>query len=211
MKNSIRVLLVDDHAVVRQGYRHLLEKAGIDVVAESGSGEGAYQDYSEHKPDVVIMDLSMPGIGGLETLRKIIAKDAKANILIFSMHDSAIFSSRALQAGARGYVSKASAPDVLVEAILTIAKGKRYVSPDIAQQIAISSLEGENLLRELSAREFEVFQLLAKGLSLDEIANILHLDYKTIANTQTRLRQKLNIENGSQLVLAAIRLNILQV
>lgn len=211
MKNTIRVLLVDDHAVVRQGYRHLLEKAGIDVVAESGSGERAYQDYSEHKPDVVIMDLSMPGIGGLETLRKIIAKDAKANILIFSMHDSAIFSSRALQAGARGYVSKASAPDVLVEAILTIAKGKRYVSPDIAQQIAISSLEGENLLRELSAREFEVFQLLAKGLSLDEIANILHLDYKTIANTQTRLRQKLNIENGSQLVLAAIRLNILQV
>lgn len=211
MKKSIRVLLVDDHAVVRQGYRHLLEKAGIDVVAESSNGESAYQDYSQHKPDVVIMDLSMPGIGGLETLRKIVVKDAKANILIFSMHDGAVFSSRALQAGARGYVSKASAPDVLVEAIVTIAKGKRYVSPDIAQQIAISSLEGENPLRELSAREFEVFQLLAKGLSLEDIANILHLDYKTIANTQTRLRQKLNIENGSQLVLAAIRLNILQV
>lgn len=208
---DIKVLLVDDHAVVRQGYRHLLEKAGINVIAESDNGENAYRDYEEFKPDLVVMDLSMPGIGGLEALRKLLIRDHKAKVLIFSMHDSAIFSSRALQAGARGYVSKASAPDVLVEAIIAIAKGKRYVSPDIAQQIAVNNLEGENLLRELSSREFEVFQFLAKGLSLEDIANTLHLDYKTIANTQTRLRQKLNVENGSQLVLAAIRLNILQV
>lgn len=211
IKKSITVLLVDDHAVVRQGYRHLLEKAGMEVVAESDDGENAYHLYNKSSPDVVVMDLSLPGIGGLEALRKIISKDPKANILIFSMHDSAVFSSRALQAGAKGYVSKASAPDVLVEAILTIAKGKRYISPDIAQQIALSSGEGNTPLHDLSSREFEVFQLLARGLSLDEIANTLHLDYKTIANTQTRLRQKLNIENGSQLVLAAIRLNILQV
>jgi two-component system, NarL family, invasion response regulator UvrY len=211
MNKKVSVYLVDDHAVVREGYKHLLEKANISVIAEAESGEMAHLHYLEYEPDVVVMDLSMPGMSGLETLKKILSKDAKAKILIFSMHDSVIYSSRALQAGARGYVSKASAPDVLVEAILTIASGKRYISPDIAQQIAINNPDGEALLNELSAREFEVFQLLSKGLSLENIANTLHLDYKTVANTQTRLRQKLNVENGSQLVLAAIQLKILQV
>jgi two-component system, NarL family, invasion response regulator UvrY len=127
------------------------------------------------------------------------------------MHDSPVYSSRALQTGAKGYVSKASAPEVLVEAIITVAKGKRYISPDIAKQIAINQADINTITNDLSAREFEVFQLLAKGLTLEDIAKTLHLDYKTIANTQTRLRQKLNVENGSQLVLAAIKLNILQV
>lgn len=211
IKKPITVLLVDDHAVVRQGYRHLLESADISVIGESNSGEQGYQAYFALKPDVVIMDLSMTGIGGLEALRRIVAKDSKANIVIFSMHDSPVYSSRALQSGAKGYVSKASAPEVLIEAILTVIKGKRYLSPDIAQQIAINQAHEHMLTNDLSAREFEVFQLLAKGLTLEDIANTLHLDYKTIANTQTRLRQKLNVENGSQLVLAAIRLNVLQV
>lgn len=209
-RKQISVLLVDDHAVVREGYRHLLESADIAVIGESSSGELGYQAYFELKPDVVIMDLSMSGIGGLETLRRIVSKDNKANIVIFSMHDSPVYSSRALQTGAKGYVSKASAPEVLVEAIITVVKGKRYISPDIAQQIAINQADEHTIINDLSAREFEVFQLLAKGLTLEDIANTLHLDYKTIANTQTRLRQKLNVENGSQLVLAAIKLNILQ-
>lgn len=209
-RKQISVLLVDDHAVVREGYRHLLESADIAVIGESSSGELGYQAYFELKPDVVIMDLSMSGIGGLETLRRIVSKDNKANIVIFSMHDSPVYSSRALQTGAKGYVSKASAPEVLVEAITTVVKGKRYISPDIAQQIAINQADEHTIINDLSAREFEVFQLLAKGLTLEDIANTLHLDYKTIANTQTRLRQKLNVENGSQLVLAAIKLNILQ-
>lgn len=210
-KNHISVLLVDDHAVVREGYRHLLENAEISVIGECSSGEQGYHDYFALKPDVVIMDLSMNGVGGLEALRRIIAKDSKANVLIFSMHDSPVYSSRALQSGAKGYVSKASAPEVLIEAIVSVAKGKRYLSPDIAQQIAANQSHDDLTINDLSAREFEVFQLLAKGLTLEDIANTLHLDYKTIANTQTRLRQKLNVENGSQLVLAAIRLNILQV
>lgn len=211
IKKPITVLLVDDHAVVRQGYRHLLENADISVVGECSSGEQSYRIYFEIKPDVVIMDLSMTGIGGLEALRRIVARDSKANVVIFSMHDSPVYSSRALQAGAKGYVSKASAPEVLIEAIITVAKGKRYLSPDIAQQIAVNQAHDTVMTNDLSAREFEVFQLLAKGLTLEDIANTLHLDYKTIANTQTRLRQKLNVENGSQLVLAAIRLNVLQV
>lgn len=211
IKKAISVLLVDDHAVVRQGYRHLLENAEISVIGECSSGEQGYQDYFALKPDVVIMDLSMSGVGGLEALRRIVAKDSKANVVIFSMHDSPVYSSRALQSGAKGYVSKASAPEVLIEAIITVAKGKRYLSPDIAQQIAVNQSHDNLMTNDLSAREFEVFQLLAKGLTLEDIANTLHLDYKTIANTQTRLRQKLNVENGSQLVLAAIRLNVLQV
>jgi two-component system, NarL family, invasion response regulator UvrY len=211
VSKNVSVYLVDDHAVVREGYKHLLERANITVIAEADSGEMAHLNYLEYKPDVVVMDLSMPGMGGLETLKKILCKDVKAKILIFSMHDSVIYSSRAIQAGARGYVSKASAPDVLVEAIMTVANGKRYISPDIAKQIAINNPDGNHLLKELSAREFEVFQLLAKGLTLESIANTLHLDYKTVANTQTRLRQKLNVENGSQLVLAAIQLKILHV
>lgn len=211
MNKNVKVYLVDDHAVVREGYKHLLERANITVIAEAESGEQAHFDYLEYKPDVVVMDLSMPGMSGLETLKKLLHKDAKAKILIFSMHDSVIYSSRALQAGAKGYVSKASAPDVLVEAILSIANGKRYISPDIAKHIAVNNPDGNTILNELSAREFEVFQLLAKGLSLENIANTLHLDYKTVANSQTRLRQKLNVENGSQLVLAAIQLKILHV
>lgn len=211
INKNVSVYLVDDHAVVREGYKHLLQKANITVIAEADSGEKAHLNYLQYKPDVVVMDLSMPGMGGLETLKKILCKDSKAKVLIFSMHDSVIYSSRALQAGAKGYVSKASAPDVLVEAILTIASGKRYISPDIAKQIAINNPNGDTILNELSAREFEVFQLLSRGMSLESIANTLHLDYKTVANAQTRLRQKLNVENSSQLVLAAIQLKILHI
>lgn len=211
INKNVSVYLVDDHAVVREGYKHLLQKANITVIAEADSGEKAHLNYLQYKPDVVVMDLSMPGMGGLETLKKILCKDSKAKVLIFSMHDSVIYSSRALQAGAKGYVSKASAPDVLVEAILTIVSGKRYISPDIAKQIAINNPNGDTILNELSAREFEVFQLLSRGMSLESIANTLHLDYKTVANAQTRLRQKLNVENSSQLVLAAIQLNILHI
>ena len=120
MQQPIRVLLVDDHAVVRKGYHHLLQASGIEVAAEADSGEDAYRLYAELLPDVVIMDLSMPGMGGLETLRRIISRDSNARILIFSMHDDAIFPTRALMSGAMGYVSKASAPEVLVEAVQSL-------------------------------------------------------------------------------------------
>ncbi|OAM51236.1 DNA-binding response regulator [Methylovorus sp. MM2] len=210
MQGEVRVLLVDDHAVVRQGYRHLLEKSNIQVVAESDSGEEAYRLYTETDPDVVIIDLSMPGMGGLEALRRIISRDRNARVLVFSMHDDAIFPTRALQAGAFGYVTKASAPEVLVEAVMAIAHNRKYVSHDIAQQVAVHNISGGDILNILSSREFEVFTLLAQGRSVEEIAASLHLDYKTIANVQTRLRQKLNVENSAQLMLLAIRLNIIK-
>lgn len=220
MKKNVTVFLVDDHAVVREGYKHLLEKANILVIAEAANGEEACQHYERIQPDIVVIDLSMPGIGGLEAIRRLIAKDKNAKALAFSMHDDTIFATRAMQAGASGYITKSNAPNVLVEAVFAISNGKKFISQDIAnkisqQQIASGEIsssgqpKNEDLLAELSPREFEVFQLLAKGLSLDEIANILHLDYKTIANTQTRLRQKLKVENAAQLILAAVKLNIL--
>ncbi|MCB4812376.1 response regulator transcription factor [Methylovorus menthalis] len=210
MQGAVRVMLVDDHAVVRQGYRHLLEKSGIKVIAEVDSGEDAYRVYSEHQPEVVVMDLSMRGMGGLEALKRIVSRDRNAKVLVFSMHDDAIFPTRALQAGASGYVTKSSAPDVLVEAVFAIANNRKYVSHDIAQEIAMHNINGGDILNSLSSREFEVFNLLAQGRSIDDIAAALCLDYKTIANVQTRLRQKLNVENAAQLMLLAIKLNIIK-
>jgi len=214
MNDNVNVYLVDDHAVVREGYKHLLEQANITVVAEASSGEAACQHYESLQPDVVVLDLSMPGIGGIETIRKLMLKDKNAKLLAFSMHDDMIFTSRAMQAGAKGYVTKSSAPNVLVEAVFAVAANKKYISHDIASKIALQQTNAEDkylesTLDNLTAREFEVFQLLAQGLSLDDIANTLHLDYKTIANTQTRLRHKLGANNTAQLILAAVKLNIL--
>ncbi|MFA7349361.1 MAG: response regulator transcription factor [Methylotenera sp.] len=211
MKTTVNVYLVDDHAVVREGYKHLLEKANIKVIAEAATGEEAYKNYDAIKPDVVIMDLSMPGMGGMETIKKLVAKDRHAKILVFSMHDEVVYCTRVMQAGASGYVTKSSAPNVLVDAVFAIAANKKYICHDLAHKIATQRLKPDSALDHLTPREFEVFRLLAKGLSLDEVANTLHLNYKTIANHQTHLLQKLNVENRSQLVLAAIKLNILEV
>lgn len=211
MKKNVTVYLVDDHAVVREGYKHLLQKANITVIAEADNGEEAYHYFSEIKPDIIVMDLSMSGMGGIETISKIMSKNKHAKILAFSMHDDIIFSTRAMQAGAKGYVTKASAPNVLVEAVFAIAANKKYISQDMATKISLQQVDKKDTLSHLTPREFEVLQLLANGLALDDIAKTLHLDYKTIANTQTRLRQKLNVESGSQLILAAIKHNILQI
>jgi len=215
MQKNVSVYLVDDHAVVREGYKHLLEKANISVIAEAENGEEAYKFYDLLKPDVVVIDLSMSGMGGIEAIRKITAKDKNAKLLAFSMHEDTIFTTRAMQAGARGYVTKSSQPNVLVEAVFAVAANKKYISQDIAVKISHNKMNLQktsefNVMSDVSAREFEVFQLLAKGLSLDEIASTLHLDYKTIANIQTRLRQKLNVENTAQLILAAVKLNVLK-
>ncbi|NOU24945.1 MAG: response regulator transcription factor, partial [Methylotenera sp.] len=175
MKNStpVKVYLVDDHAVVREGYKHLLEKANIQVVAEAESGEQAFDNFDQLKVDVIVMDLSMPGVGGIETIKKIVSKDKRARILAFSMHDDVVFSARAMQAGAKGYVTKSCAPSVLVEAVFAVANNKKYLSLDVAKKITSQNLEAEDsILNNLSQREFEVFQMLAKGLTLEEIAKL---------------------------------------
>lgn len=207
MINKIRVVLVDDHNVVRSGLRRLLELGGdIEVTAEANSGEQVCEIYGEFKTDVLVMDLSMPGIGGLEALRRILLSSPKAKIVIFTMHENITFASQALSAGARGYVAKSGLADDLLLAVREAAVGRSYISPVIAQKIAMQSISGEqNPMKQLSAREFEVFRLLAEGLSIDDIAGNLNISQKTVANYQTMLKQKLGISNAVELVRFAMR------
>lgn len=211
MNRRIRVLLVDDHAVVRHGYRRLLDDdADIDVVAEAGTAAEAYQRFCVLDPDVVVMDISLPGVSGIEALRRILARQPGARVLVFSMHEDAIFPTRALAAGARGYLTKASAPDVLVEAVHAVAAGKRYLSHDVAQVLALhSTADEERAVKSLAAREFEVLRLLVQGETLSDIAEKLGMTQKTVANHQSAIKQKLGVANSAQLVLLAIRLGVL--
>lgn len=208
---KIRVLLVDDHAVVRVGYQMLLKNSDdIEVIGEADSGERACKAFTELQPDVVVMDLSMPGIGGLEAIRRITARDVNAKILVFSMHEDTVFVEQALQAGARGYLSKSSAPDVLVEAIKELAAGKLHIGSEMAQKLALQKTRGKDSpFSSLSTREFEIFCLLAEGLNTSEIAKRLSLSYKTVANYSTQIKNKLNVATVAEIARLAIRNNII--
>jgi DNA-binding NarL/FixJ family response regulator len=204
---TISVFLVDDHSVVREGYRRLLERsAGIRVTGEAANATDAYSEFQRLNPDVVVMDISLPGASGIEAMRRMIAREAGAKVLMFSMHEEPIFATRAFQAGALGYVTKASAPEVLVEAVRTVAQGKRYLSPDMAQALALQSVSGGGAsLNVLSNREFEVMRLLVAGDTIATIAEKLQLSAKTVANHQSAIRQKLGVETSAQLVQVAQR------
>jgi len=204
-------LLVDDHAVVREGYRRLLERdRNVAVVGEAASGAQAYRLFCELNPTVVVMDVSLPDVSGIEALRRIRARDSRARVLMFSMHEETIFPTRALQAGAQGYVTKSSAPDVLVEAVHAIASGKHYISHDVAQLLAVENVTRQkDALQSLSAREFEIMRLLAAGETISAISEKLGLGYKTVANYQSAIRSKLNVETAAQLVSLATRSGII--
>jgi DNA-binding NarL/FixJ family response regulator len=208
---TIRIMLVDDHAIVRAGFRRLLEqRSDFRVVAEAADAERAYALYFEHEPDVVVMDLSMPGISGLDTIRRIIGRNADAKIVVFSMHEDASVAERAIQLGARGYVTKCNAPEVLAAAVAEVVAGRLALSPDMAQSIAMLKLSGDgNPLQALSAREFEIFRLLVTGRPAVEIAKLLNLSAKTVANYHTLIKQKLNVQSDVELVLLAQRQNVM--
>jgi len=207
MQIKIKVILPDDHVVVRSGLRRLLEQTvGLEVVAEAESGEQAYQTFGDFLPDVIIMDLSMPGMGGLEGARRIIQRHPAARILIYSMHENASFAMQALKAGVKGYVSKNGMAEDLIKAVQEIAKGKTFLSSEIAQKIALQTLTGdEDPVRQLSAREFEVFRLLAAGAKAEDISDMLKISQKTVANYHTMIKQKLGVNSPIELVRFAIR------
>ena len=209
---AIQVMLVDDHAVVRMGFRLLLEGApDMKVVAEAVSGEEAYRIYQEKHPDVVVMDISMPGIGGLEALNRIIAKDPAARILVLSAHEDTMHPRRVLKAGALGYLSKRSAAEELIQAIRQVAQGKTFIEPGIAQQLAMQQLTGDkNPVDVLSAREFEVFMLLAQGKTVVDIAAMLHLSPRTVGTHLYNIKQKLNASNSAEIALIAMRAGLIQ-
>jgi two-component system invasion response regulator UvrY len=209
----IRVMLVDDHAVVRTGFRLLLQsQPELSVVAEAESGEAACQKYMELTPDVVVMDLAMPGMGGLEALRRIKARHAQARILALSAHDDPMHARRALQEGALGFLSKRSAPETLIEAVTTVAAGRRYLDVSLAQKLALAEIEGaaKSPIERLSEREFEVFIRLARGETVQRIADDLKLAASTVGTHLYNIKQKLDVTNQSELTLIAIRHGLIE-
>jgi len=207
---SIRVLLTDDHEVVRAGYARLLESApGIDVIAEASSGEEACSKYFNHQPDVLVMDLTMPGIGGLEACRRILVRDTKARILIFSVHENEIMLERALNAGIKGYISKRSASEVMVEAVQQVAAGDVYIGQEMMSHLVDRGTSAKGgQIKDLTPREFEVFRLLVDSKSVNEIASILNISPKTVGHHMTHIKEKLGISNIAGLTRLAIRLGI---
>ncbi len=212
INNKIRVLLVDDHAVVRAGYQMLLKQAhSIEIIAEAADGEMACKLFTDLSPDIVVMDLSLPGMGGLEAIRRVIFRDANAKVLVFSMHEDPVFVDQAIRAGAKGYLTKNSAPETLITAIEAIAKGGTYIDAEIAQHLAFQRRRDEDSpFSSLSTREFEIFCLLAEGFSTNEIAGRLSISYKTVANYSTQIKNKLDVNTVAELARLAIRYNILQ-
>jgi two-component system, NarL family, invasion response regulator UvrY len=208
---QIKVMLVDDHAVVRMGFKMLLEiDEEIKVIAEAESGEEAIKAFVEHKPDVIVMDITMPGIGGLEAIERILAKENNAKILVLSAHEDSVHPKRVLNAGAMGYLTKRSAAEELIKAIRTIANGKKYLEASVAQQMAIQQLSGDqNPVDVLSPREFEVFMSLAKGNTTKEIADTLFLSERTVGTHLYNIKQKLNAKNSAEIALIAMRSGLL--
>lgn len=207
----IRVMLVDDHAVVRMGFRMLLGTAAIEVVAEADSGEQACRDYPQVLPDVVVMDLSMPGMGGLEALRRLLAHDASVRILALSAHEATAYPQRVLKAGALGYLSKRSAPEALIDAVRAVAAGRRYIDPQMAQRLALAQIQGEASPSDvLTEREFAVFIQLAQGRTVAQIAENLNVASSTVGTHLYNVKQKLNAANQAELTLVGLRWGLLQ-
>jgi DNA-binding NarL/FixJ family response regulator len=203
----IRVMLVDDHAVVREGYRRLLECQGdLRVVAEAGEGQQALLAWREQQPDVTVVDLALPGLGGLELIARLRQRDAACRLLAFSMHRDPVWATQALRAGALGYVTKSSPPETLIDAVRSVHGGRRVLSPDIATEVAAALLDGEaqpGAPGGLSPREFEVLRALVNGRSVPEIAEALHLSPKTVHNLHYQIKTKLGTRSDFELARLA--------
>lgn len=213
MNRKIKVMLVDDHAVVRAGFKLLLATAAkIEVIAEAERGEQAIQLYPGCQPDIIVLDLSMPGIGGLETIRRLVQRDEKVSILVFSVHDEPVYVSRALSAGAKGYITKNSAPGILLEAIERIFQGHGYVEQGLHNETGSPVLEQDyqKIIQTFSPREFDIFRLLARGLTAHKIADELCLGYKTVANYVTQIKKKLQVASMAELAHVAVLLGIMK-
>lgn len=206
----IKILLVDDHPVVRDGYRRLLENsADIKVIAEAGSGEEAYELYAKHGADIVVLDINMPGIGGLETICRLRARDPKVRILVFSMHDNKVMIERAIAAGAAGYLQKSSAGAQMMDAIRSVAMDKphKYGAIEVATE---TDTDISSPLQALSRREFQIFYKLAAGQSVADIAEVLYISPKTVGVHQTNIMHKLKLRNMVELARLAIRAGVIE-
>jgi DNA-binding NarL/FixJ family response regulator len=194
--SNCRILLVDDHAVVREGVRRLLSDLHETELLEVGSGEEALEMVAKEQPEIVLLDLNLAGLGGLELLRRILAASKDVRVIVFTMHAEPVFAARAMQLGAHGYVSKGAGADELLNAVQRVRDGGHYIEKEIAVQLAASKLAG----KMLSNREVEILRLLGEGKSLNGIAEALGIAYKTVANTCTRMKDKLGIQTTAELI-----------
>ena len=209
---NLRLVLADDHALVRMGFRMLLEGAGAQIVAEADSGEAALTEFARHQPDAMLMDVSMPGIGGLAALERLLAHHPDARVLMLSAHDDAQIPLRALRAGATGYLSKRAQPQELVRAVARIAGGQRYIDPELAPQLALAQVgAGTDPAAALTDKEFAVFLELAQGRSVNQVASTHHLSASTIGTHLYHIKQKLNASNAAELALIAVRSGLITV
>lgn len=208
---ACRLVLADDHVVVRLGFRLLLEGAGAAVVGEADSGESAIRCYSELLPDVLIMDVSMPGIGGLAALERLRTAHPTARVLMLSAHNDAVIPVRALRLGARGYLCKRAAPDEFLRAVSRVAADQRYLDPELAQDVALAQLAGSaSPLETLTEKELAVFLQLAQGRSVNNVAEDFFLSPSTVGTHLYHIKQKLNLQNSAEMALLAMRSGLIE-
>ncbi|CAM3581143.1 response regulator transcription factor [Polaromonas hydrogenivorans] len=211
MLDKTRLLLVDDHAVVREGYRRLLEsRPDLTIVGEAATAREAFEQYRLLAPDVLVLDLGLPDMGGVELIRRLVQRDAGVRILVFTMHREPIFATQALRAGALGYVTKSSPPEVMVGAVYQVAARRQVISPDIAPDLALALLDrSSEPLAELSPREFEILRLLLDGCSAEDIGTRLFITAKTVQNCHYQIKAKLGVRSDIELTRAAIKLGLI--
>lgn len=196
----LKILLIDDHSVVREGVRRLLSGIADAQLYEASTGQEAIAAFRKEHADLVLLDLNLGGIGGLELLRRILIEDPKARVIVFSMHAEPIYASRALRLGAKGYVSKGAAADELVTAVKRVTDGGYYIERELAAQLAAGQFSGEDPLQQLTTREIEILRLLGEGKSLTGISETLGIAYKTVANSCSRLKEKLGLQTTAELI-----------
>ncbi|WP_374482291.1 response regulator [Zoogloea sp.] len=211
MSDITRLLLVDDHAIVREGYRRLLEmRPDLRIVGEAGTARDALEQFRALEPDVLVLDLGLPDMGGVELIRRLVQRDARVRILVFTMHREPLFATQALRAGALGYVTKSSPPTVLVEAVYKVAERRQVISPDIAPELALALVERpREPLAELAPREFEILRLLLDGCSAEEIGERLSISSKTVQNCHYQIKSKLGVRSDIELTRLALRLGLI--
>lgn len=209
---NIRVMLVDDHDLIRYGLRRLLgDQSGIDVVEEASSGEQAMEKVRSVKPDVILMDINMPGIGGFEATSRISQTHPESRVIVLTVHSEGPLPRRILEAGAVGYLTKGCPVDEMVEAIKKVNGGQRYIAPSIAQQLALSMLPGEeSLVDRLSQRELQVLIMISRGMRTNQISDMLSLSPKTVSTYRKRLHDKLDVSNDVEMMRLAIKHGLLE-
>jgi len=195
----MKLLIIDDHDIVRQGVRRLLSLLPEAQVSEADSADAGFEVYARERPDVVVLDINLSGGSGLELLTRLRSLDEKSRVVMFSMHADPAYANRALRSGAVGFVGKSASADELIEAVKAAAEGQRYIDRRLASEMVLNPVEGDPL-STLTNRETEILRLLGEGKSLSEIANTFGIAYKTVANTCTRLKEKLGVERTADLI-----------